>query len=273
LTQLNLDLLLPSAESAYFAEASDQAGAYVEAFARVGITAHPHPWPGAGAAPALALLAWGYHLDIDRWLDLLDLWPANVPLFNAAALMRWNTRKTYLAELEAAGVTTVPTLFGTPDPNAFHQFGTDELVVKPQVSAGSHLTQRVRRGDPFPALSEAMIQPFLPAIQSEGEYSLFYIDGALTHAIVKQPSGDDFRIQPQFGGRNAPWQPNAEALSVADAAMAASPAPPLYARIDLVRRLDGRLALIELEAIEPDLYFEHGPGVLDRLAEAVSAKL
>ena len=268
-----IDLLLPSANSSYFTEASDQARDYVDAFTRVGITARPRPWPEAGDAPALALLAWGYHLDASRWMDLLDRWPAEVPLFNPAALMRWNTRKTYLAELERAGVPTVPTLFGAPDPQAFDQLGTDELVVKPQVSAGSHLTRRIRRGDPLPELADAMVQPFLLAIQSEGEYSLFYIADALTHAIVKRPAGDDFRIQPQFGGRNEPWAPDAEALGVAEAALRAVPTPAIYARIDLVRRADGRLALIELEAIEPDLYFDHGPDVLDRLAEAVAQAL
>lgn len=268
-----IDILLPSANSSYFGEASDQARAYVEAFARVNVAARPLPWPGAGNTPALALLAWGYHLDAERWTTLLGRWPATMPLFNDPALMRWNTRKTYLAELEAAGVPTVPTLFGTPSAEAFDQFGTDELVVKPQVSAGSHLTQRVRRGEPLPLLPDAMVQPFLPAIQSEGEYSLFFIAGALTHAIVKRPAGNDFRIQPQFGGRNERWHPDAEALAVADAALRAAPGPVTYARIDLVRRLDGRLALIELEAIEPDLYFEHGPGVLERLAEAVARAL
>lgn len=268
-----LDILLPTVDSSYIAEASDQARTYVEAFDRIGITAGPRPWPEAGDAPALALLAWGYHFEVDRWLGLLDQWPPSVPLFNAADLMRWNTRKTYLAELEAAGVPTVPTLFGTASPEAFDQLVTDELVVKPQVSAGSYLTQRVGRGDPVPPLADAMIQPFLPAIQMEGEFSLFYIDGALTHAIVKRPRGEDFRIQPQFGGSNERWEPDAEALEVAEAALAAAPGTPIYARIDLIRRLDDRLGLIEFEAIEPDLYFEHGPGVLDRLAEAIAARL
>lgn len=272
-----LDILLPSAESAYFDEASEQAQAYVQAFARFGVEARPRPWPEAGAAPGLALLAWGYHLDLKRWLDLLDRWPAEVPLFNAPHLMRWNTRKTYLAELEAAGVPTVPTLFGDADPAtitaAFTRFGAEEIIVKPQVSAGSFRTERLKPGDALPSLPDAMIQPFLPSIADEGEYSLFYIGGELTHTIVKRATGGDFRIQPQFGGVNQPWSPDPEALSVAQAAMAAAPEPPVYARVDLIRRLDGRLALIEFEAIEPDLYFQHGPGALERLAETIRARL
>lgn len=272
-----LDLLLPAASSAYFDEAQGQARTYVEAFSRVGVIAHPRPWPEAGERPALALLAWGYHLDLPAWLSVLDGWPAEVPLFNSPALMRWNTRKTYLADLEEAGVPTVPTIFGDADAQAisaaFSTLGADELIVKPQVSAGSYRTHRLRPGDLLPSLPDAMIQPFLPSIQAEGEYSLFFIGGELTHAIVKRATGGDFRIQPQFGGINQRWTPEAEALSVAQAALAAAPAPPLYARIDLLRRLDGRLALIEFEAIEPDLYFHHGEAILERLARCIAAAL
>jgi hypothetical protein len=268
-----LDLLIPPPHIDYAAEAADQARDYAEAFARADIAVRPRPWTEAGDAPALALLVWGYHLDLPRWLDLLDRWPAHVPLLNSPALMCWNTRKTYLAELETAGVPTVPTLFSDADDTAFDTLKTDELVVKPQVSAGSYRTHRVRRGEALPQIADAMIQPFLPSIQTEGEYSIFHVGGAFTHAIVKRPTGGDFRIQPQFGGRNEPWQADDEALAVARAALAAAPEEPLYARIDLVRRLDGKLALIEFEAIEPDLYFHHGEQVLDRLAVAVRQAL
>jgi hypothetical protein len=271
-----LHILTPSPELAdYHREALGQARAYVDAFAGHGLDLRPLPWtdPQAGTAPALALLAWGYHLDLPSWIALLDRWPADVPLFNAPDLLRWNTRKTYLAELEAAGVPTVPTLFGPSRPDAFDALGADEIIVKPQVSAGSYETHRLRRGDTVPDLPDAMTQPFLPAIADEGEYSLFYIGGELTHAIVKRATGGDFRIQPQFGGINERWTPDTEALAVAIAALAAAPTPTTYARIDLLRRLDGRLALIEFEAIEPDLYFHHGEEVLERLAGVVAASL
>jgi glutathione synthase/RimK-type ligase-like ATP-grasp enzyme len=275
-----IDILIPSpAEASYHGEALEQARAYVDAFAHAGLDLRPLPWtdPQAGSAPALALLAWGYHLNLPAWTTLLDGWTTDVPLFNSPALMRWNTRKTYLAELESAGVPTVPTLFGNAGPEAiaaaFDRLGADELIVKPQVSAGSHQTYRLKRGDHFPALPEAMVQPFLPAIQDEGEYSLFYIGGALTHAIVKRATDGDFRIQPQFGGVNESWEPEAEALAVAETALANAPIAATYARIDLLRRLDGKLALIEFEAIEPDLYSHHGEGVLKQLAAAVATSL
>jgi glutathione synthase/RimK-type ligase-like ATP-grasp enzyme len=270
----SIDLLMPSPGDAYAALAAEQAGIYVEAFARAGLTLQPRPWTEAGDAPALALFAWGYHLDVARWLALLDAWPADLPLFNPPELLRWNTRKTYLAELDAAGVPTVPTRFSLAEIEAaFDLFGVDELVVKPQVSASSDGIRRLKRGDPLPLLEEPMIQPFLPAVQTEGEYALFYIGGELSHAIRKSAALNEFRVQPQFGGVNKSWQPDAEARAVAEAALAAPPAAPLYARIDLLRRMDGRLAIAEFEAIEPDLYYSPGKRVLGQLAEAVAARL
>jgi glutathione synthase/RimK-type ligase-like ATP-grasp enzyme len=268
-----LDLLMPSAGDAYAALAAEQAQAYITAFARAGLALRPRPWTEAGDAPALALFAWGYHLDVARWLALLERWPADRPLFNPPELLRWNTRKTYLAELDAAGVPTVPTLFNTEPAAAFDLFGVDELVVKPEVSASSDGICRLNRGDPLAVTEGAMLQPFLPSVQTEGEYALFYIGGELSHAIRKVAARGEFRVQPQFGGVNHGWKPDAEACAVAEAALTAAPAEPLYARIDLLRRLDGRLAIAEFEAIEPDLYYAYGERVLDRLAETVAARL
>ncbi|CAN5384022.1 ATP-grasp domain protein [soil metagenome] len=226
------------------------------------------PWPEAletGADVTLPLLAWGYHFDIGRWDALLARLPADRAMANPASLLAWNTRKTYLAELERAGVSTIPTLF-TNDPPTEDlaalraRFGTPDLVVKPQVSAGSHKTLRLGAGDAAPeGFGAAMIQPFLPNVADEGELSLFMIGGRLAYAVRKVATGGDFRVQPQFGGRFALFDPEAEALALANAAVAACPVPPVYARADMVRGLDGRLQLMELECIEPDLYLDLAP--------------
>ena len=270
-----VDLLMPVAGSPYDADATDLAKPFGKAFAAAGMTLRPHPWdlgPGDGDA-TLALFAWGYHFDVARWEALLAAWPADRPLFNPPALLTWNTRKTYLLELAAAGVPVVPSHFGHADDAsvaaAFDAFDCDELVVKPQVSAGSHQTVRLRRGEAVEPLGEAILQPFLPAIADEGELSLFAIGGHFSHAARKVATGGDFRIQPQFGGRFSRYEPDAEAMAVFDTVLAALPQAPLYARIDLLRRGDGQLALIEVEAIEPDLYVELEPDVPARLAAAL----
>lgn len=268
-----IDILVPPPGGAYRDMIGEAFADYRTLLARGGWSAEARPWSaGPGDAPALALLAWGYHHDLQGWDALLAGWPAAPPLLNPPALLAWNTRKTYLSELEAAGVPTVPTLFGSSAlaEAAFDRFGVDELVVKPQVSAGSDRTARLRRGETAIALDAAMIQPFLDAIRTEGEYSLFFFGGAFSHAIRKRAAQGDFRVQPQFGATIEAWTPDAEAMAVARAANAAVPPGAVYARVDLVRRGDGRLALIEYEAIEPDLYLAHG-GQGGLLLDAIDA--
>jgi len=270
---------MPVAGSAYEGDARATLASYRAAFADAGLELVARGWdlgPGDGAA-TLALFAWGYHFDVAAWEAMLAAWPAERLLLNPPTLLAWNTRKTYLLELEAAGIPIVPSRFGRADAHsvaaAFDRFGCDELVVKPQISAGSHATVRVKRGDAVTPLDAAIIQPFLPAIAEEGELSLFAIDGSFSHAARKVATGGDFRIQPQFGGRFSRYDPDAEAMEVFDALLVALPEAPLYARIDLLRRADGQLALIEVEAIEPDLYPGVAPEVPARLAAAVARRI
>ena len=274
---MQIDLLMPAVGDALAPLAAEEAARYQHAFAARGVALRPLPWteaPGTGAA-ALALFVWGYHLAPAAWQALLARWPAARPLINPPALLAWNARKTYLQALAAAGVPIVPSHFGAATAAsvaaAFAEFGAAELVVKPQVSAGSHQTYRLKPGDPVPPIAEAILQPFLPAIGDEGEWSLLFIGGGFSHAVRKVAAAGDFRIQPQFGGRFLPVEPPAEGLAIATAVFAALPAAPLYARVDLIRLSDGRLALMELEVTEPDLYPDHAPHVVDRLAEAVIA--
>ena len=206
----------------------------------------------------------------------LAAWPADRLLFNTAPLLGWNTRKTYLRELEAGGIPIVPSRFGRADAAsvaaAFDSFGADELVVKPQVSGGSYRTVRVRPGDPIEPLDDAIIQPFVPAVSGEGELSFLFVGGRFSHAVRKVAKQGDFRIQPQFGGQFSRFEPEPEQLALAGMVIAALPAQPLYARVDLLRIADGSLALMELEAIEPDLYPHMAPELPARLADAVLAQ-
>ncbi len=274
-----IDVLMPAPGNHYAAEAAAVVESYRPAFADLGLHLAPRPWtdgPGAGAA-TLALFAWGYHTDAASWLAMLDAWPAGRLLLNPPALLRWNTRKTYLDELAQCGVPIVPSLFVDATQAsvaaAFDHFGVDALVVKPQISAGSHQTTRITRGAAIAPLADAIIQPLLASVGEEGEWSLFFIGGAFSHAVRKVAQAGDFRVQPQFGGKVSRLDPPDEAMAIAASALAAMPAPALYARIDLLRLADGGLALIELEAIEPDLFPDLDSGVRARLAAAMVAAL
>jgi glutathione synthase/RimK-type ligase-like ATP-grasp enzyme len=276
---LAVDVLMPAAASPYAEMAAACLAPYPPAFAARGVTLQPRPWTlGPGDSDAtVALFAWGYHLDTPRWQMLLADWPENRPLFNPPGVLAWNTRKTYLRDLDAAGIPIVPSLFGRADPGtvaaAFAHFDCAELVVKPQVSAGSHHTMRVGRDTPVTTLDDAIIQPFLPAIGQEGELSFLTIGGTISHAVRKIAAPGDFRIQPQFGGVFSRFEAEAEQVDLVAQVLRHLPQETLYARVDLIRLPDGSLALMELEAIEPDLYVAQEPDTPARMAEALIAAL
>ena len=156
---------------------------YRALFDRLGVELVAHPWvlgPPKDVDGVLANLAWGYHFRLSDWEALLAGWGDAPPLINAPDVLLWNTRKTYLLGLAGAGVRIIPTEMpklsdAAAVSAAFERFGTDEIVIKPLVSAGSHETFRLGREDPLPPPAEGrMIQPFLPTVTSEGELSLFF---------------------------------------------------------------------------------------------------
>ena len=218
---------------------------------------------------------WGYHLNSERWLKRLERWEsAGVPLLNPVGALRWNTSKAYLADLEAAGVPVVPsvavTQLGCAEIElARQQFDSDLLVAKPYVGACAHGTVLVRRGLSLPTAGAQLIQPYMASIATDGEFSLIYFNGRFSHAVRKLPAAGDFRVQAEHGGSVAPADPQPTALAVAEAALAAAPAGLCYARVDLVRDDHGQYRLIELELIEPQLFFNYAPGGAALLAAAL----
>lgn len=238
---------------------------YVDLLKSHDLTIEPVAWTDARPIrPAWAQLAWGYHLQPARWDLLLAEWPQDVPLVNAPSVLRWNSDKRYLNDLAASGVPIVPTSFvQLADEGevaaARARFGTEQLVVKPRVSASAAGTSRVGPGDAAPRLADAMIQPFISSVQDQGELSIFFFAGERGHAVRKVAAAGDFRVQREYGGAFTPAQPDADQLAVAQAALAAAPELPLYARIDLVRDDGGAPRVMELELVEPDLYLDLAP--------------
>lgn len=230
------------------------------------------------------LLAWGYPREAATWFALLDRMEAEaVAVSNPVSVLRWNSDKAYLAELGAAGVATVPTrmsecLDKSALSDARAEFGCDTLVIKPPISGGADGTFRLTNDEMVPesvAGSRMMIQPFLPSIADEGEYSLFYFGGRLSHSIIKRPAAGDFRVQDQYGGYEEAIEAPTDSLQLAEQALAVTSKITgtdslAYARVDMLRDGVGRFLLMELELIEPSLFLHFAP---DRGAAFASALL
>lgn len=230
---------------------------------------------------------WDYQRDPSGFLDTLERIESETILYNTAATCRWNLSKRYLQDLQQRGVTTIPTCWSPSlDKHALlkaaDHLQTRRLVAKPLIGANADDTFVIDTDDlntAAEALSvfaqqELMLQPFLGTIREEGEYSLFYFGGEYSHAIRKRPKPGDFRVQEEHGGLIESVTAPPDVALFAETALRAVGEVLLYARVDVVRLAGGRPALIEMELIEPSLYFEQcasAPGHFVRVFERMHA--
>ncbi len=209
---------------------------------------------------------WDYQREPEAFLEVLRrIDESRARLENPLKIVEWNLSKLYLRDLENEGIKIVPTVWSNEklDEKLFQSwlehFGTNEVVIKPIVSATAEFTYRLQNFNPelTEIFSERkyMIQPFMPNITSEGEFSLFYFGGEYSHTILKTPKRNDFRVQEEHGGIIQAAAPEEKLLDAAQKVFEFIEPLPLYARIDFVRDAGGEFALMELELIEPALYF------------------
>jgi glutathione synthase/RimK-type ligase-like ATP-grasp enzyme len=232
---------------------------------------------------------WDYTKTPDAFLSVLsEIERAGIPLFNHLDLVRWNIQKTYLRDLADRGVPVVPTVWrdqlGPGELSGLiEEVGVGETVIKPVIGANASGAYRLdpRNTPQQTAVIEThyahralMAQPFLRSVTSEGEFSLIYFNGVLSHTILKTPKTDDFRVQEEHGGQIRLVHPDATLRAVGDATLRALREVPLYARADFVRANEGdTFWLMELELIEPSLYFRMDPNAPARFAEALHQRV
>ena len=250
------------------------------------------PWLGAttdwSAYDAVVIRStWDYQFHSEAFLSLLEKIAATgVRLENEIDLVKWNMNKSYLRDLEEKGISIVPTLWGHGlDVQQFSGIfreirewdtGSEDLVIKPRVSASAKDTFRIS-GAHEQNLQEIasrfenrewMVQPFMENIVAEGEFSLFYFGGQLSHTILKQPKKNDFRVQEEYGGQNRfIKRPEKKLRDSSEQVISALGSIPLYARVDMVR-FQQNFYLMELELIEPSLFFSMDPLSPQRFAAA-----
>ena len=212
---------------------------------------------------------WDYQEDATRFLQVLtDIESSSAILENNIDIVRWNINKKYLQELQQKQVTIVPTIwqetFSYNDvAGYFKKFNTDQIILKPCVSANADNTFWLTKANVAShkeqlevafANRDFMAQPFMESVIKEGEFSCFYFDGAYSHCILKTPKENDFRVQEEFGSRLQLVEPEDKLKIQAEHAIAQLSNTPMYARVDFVRH-DNEFAMMEAELIEPSLYF------------------
>jgi hypothetical protein len=226
---------------------------------------------------------WDYHLKVDAFLAWLDrLTAGGVAVVNAPAVVRWNSHKGYLLEVARSGAL-IPATRVVPRGDAQtlgHQLqraGWADAVIKPAVSAGGYWTRLVG-GAPTPdderayaemvAAGDVLLQARVQEVQVRGEWSLVFFDGRYSHAVLKRAAAGEFRVHIEWGGTVESALPPAALVADAQALVDRLDRRVPYARVDGTE-VDGRLMLMELELIEPELFLDHHPEAASRLATAV----
>ena len=218
------------------------------------------------------------------WLDRLD--QLGIPAINNSALLRWNSDKRYLLQLARLDVAIIPTQLSTARElsHVLANMLGQHVVVKPTISGGAWHTQRGIAGasaferavSELPSEFDYLVQPFVPEVVSDGEWSLLYFAGKFSHAVIKRPAAGDYRVQGEHGGSVEPAIPSVATLAAADRALAAVASlghgDHSYARVDGVVHAR-QFLIMELELVEPFLFLAAHPNAAERLAQDVAARM
>lgn len=261
----------------------------------IGLKIHPAVWSDASVVwtdfdAVVIRSCWDYHHQPETflaWVNLLE--EQGVALWNPPSVVRWNSDKRYLLDLQAWGIPTMPTLYlstGTVAilPDLLTEMGWSDAIVKPAISASAFNTWRTTVGTASSdqerfaeqvRQSRTLIQPYLPEITA-GEWSLIYFNGQYSHAALKRPQNGDFRVQGKFGGQSAPSHPGesliqqgAEIIALVQSQLERE---FLYIRVDGVVR-EGQLIIMELELIEPGLFIAFDERAAARFARALLSRV
>ena len=243
-------------------------------------------------AACLIRTTWDYMERRREYVAWAERVEASTRLFNSAAVVRWNTHKSYLRELEERGVAIVPTVWldagaGAGVGELLRERGWKRAFLKPMIGATARETLRFAADPDGLRAAQAhvdrllpteglMLQPYLERVESDGEVSAIFVDGELTHGVRKVPVPGDYRVQDDFGARDFPYVFAGAERAAAEAVLRAAgggrelaDGPPLYARADFLRGAEGELLLTELELVEPSLFFRHSAAAAERLAAAL----
>jgi glutathione synthase/RimK-type ligase-like ATP-grasp enzyme len=223
---------------------------------------------------------WDYYQKenaFNTWLNKIE--SLGIKTFNPISVIQKNKHKFYLKELEKEGISILPTIFfeknSTQNLRNLIPENWEKIVIKPAFSAGSYLTKLIDRSE-LESIQEEfnehfetkdfLLQEFRSEIKDLGETSFIFFDGKFSHAVNKKPVENDFRVQIQYGGKYTLIEPNQDLVLQAELVVSKISEKLLYARVDGIV-IENKLHLMEIELIEPDLYFDLADGARERFVE------
>jgi glutathione synthase/RimK-type ligase-like ATP-grasp enzyme len=229
---------------------------------------------------------WDYHSRIDEykaWIARLE--QKGVYLWNPPEIVKWNIDKRYLLELKDKGISIIPTALIEQGqkhdlPSILEQNDWQEVIIKPTIGASAYQIFKAEKEnvsslqlkmDEMLIKSAVLVQPFMPQVQTEGEYSFIFIGGRYSHTVLKRPQSHEFRVNSKFGGIWSLHQPSIKLIQQAENIYNTVRSPLLYARVDCFN-VNGQLVLVELELNEPFLFLQWYPQSAVQFAQAIKGQ-
>ncbi len=268
-------------------EPDPDAGPLSGALIAAGITAEVLAWDDPDVDWSKARLtvlrsSWNYPLHLDAFVEWARVAARESQLWNPLPIVVWNAHKRYLLELAQRDIPVAPTVLvargsGIALEAVLEARGWRDVVVKPAVSAASYRTRRfatgaVKAGEThlraLAADGDVLIQPYLPSVEDYGERSLIWIDGVLTHAVRKSP-----RLDGQAESVSEAVEIMPAEATLARRVIGSVQGPIMYGRIDMAPDRSGEPVLMELELLEPSLFFPQCPRALDCFVAAIRRRL
>lgn len=229
---------------------------------------------------ALFRSTWDYFDRLNEFMEWFETTRTKTEFINPTLLIQWNLHKSYLLDLAKKGIDIVPTqLFKQHQTKDLFQFleslPWEQFVVKPAISAGAYQTFLMNASslkssvwfEDYLNVRDLLIQPFLPDIRTKGEVSLVYFGDQFSHAVLKKARKGDYRVQDDHGGTVHDYTPSSSEIEFGLKALKACPTKPLYSRVDFSWDSNGKPLLMEIELIEPELWFRRHPDAAKTLAD------
>ena len=232
---------------------------------------------------ALFRTTWDYFDQFPNFNNWLEKVKTKCTLINPYEQIRWNLDKHYLNDLKKSGVHIPKSEFIKRNSNISleeisRNNNWDEIVIKPTISGAARHTYRLKneeiknfesKWENLISNEDFIIQEFQNNIIEKGEVAIMLFGGQYTHSVIKKAKSGDFRVQDDFGGSVENYQPSKEMIALAKKAIKQLKPTPAYARVDIIWDNESKIAVSELELIEPELWFRFNESAADKLAAEI----
>lgn len=262
-----------------------------EALTRHGISFTIHPWEDTTVAwetydACLIRTTWNYQVNLSKFLGWAESVSRKTKLLNPYPIIRWNSHKSYLRDLEAKGTPVLPTKWLSRGEkynvkDLLKEWDVERAFLKPAIGATARETLRFHvKNEQEVGQAQAhierlipkedlLLQPYYKSVETFGELSLLFFGGELSHSVRKIPVPGDYRVQDDHGATDEPFEPEPTFVALGRDILSRMDVEPLYARIDFLTADDGTRRVNELELIEPSLFFRHSDAAPELFVQAL----